>query len=70
MKTYFKVTIKFKLEDEQGKLKPISEEYLVDAVNFTEAEAIATNFASNDIAGDFTIDKVVKTKIVNIITND
>ena len=66
MKTYFNVKIKYKLEDDQGKLKSINEEYLVDAVNFTEAEArITEHFA--DSMGEFTVEKVTKTKILDVI---
>ncbi len=69
MKTYFNTKIKYKLEDDQGKLKTITEEYLVDAVNFTEAEARITQHLS-DSMGEFTVEKVTKTKIIEVINYD
>jgi hypothetical protein len=66
MKTYFNTKIKYKLEDDQGKLKTITEEYLVDAVNFTEAEARITQHLSGSM-GEFTVEKVTKTKIIDVL---
>ena len=67
MNTYFNVKIKYKLEDDQGKLKSITEEYLVSGINFSDAEFKASEFAIKEQIPDFVIDKVTKTKILDVI---
>lgn len=41
---YYNVSVKFKRENDKGKIKIVTERYLVDALSVTEAEARVTMF--------------------------
>jgi Domain of unknown function (DUF4494) len=62
---WFQGKIKYRKEDETGRLKPISEVYLVDAVSYTDAEArIYEVVAAN--TPDFTITNITKMKVAEL----
>jgi hypothetical protein len=56
MKNYFECKVSYyKLDINTNKERKVSESYLVDAVTFTEAEAIMTNQMQKIVSGEFKI---------------
>ncbi|WP_297335120.1 DUF4494 domain-containing protein [Algoriphagus sp.] len=66
MRIWFLCKVKYAKENEQGLLKSISEQYLVDAVSFTEAEAILYDRLGSQIRGDFQVTGISKSNIVDV----
>jgi hypothetical protein len=66
MRVWFQVKVKYAKETEEGLLKSISESYLVDAVSFTEAEAIIYDRLGERIRGDFQVTHMAKSPIVDV----
>jgi len=66
MRTWFQCKVKYAKENEQGLLKAISEQYLIDAVSFTEAEAILYDRLGSVIRGDFQVTAIAKSNIVDV----
>lgn len=66
MRTWFLCKVKYAKENEQGLLKNISEQYLVDAVSFTEAESILYDRLASQIRGDFQVTGISKSNIVDV----
>jgi hypothetical protein len=66
MRTWYQVQVKYAKENEQGLLKAISEKYLVDAVSFTEAEAVIYDRLGSVIRGDFQVTHIAKSNIVDL----
>ena len=63
---YWQVDVKLTLENEQGRIQKVTEKYLVEAVSPTDAEAKV--FKDFEGESNFTVDKIVKTKIIKIIS--
>ncbi|MDB4300198.1 DUF4494 domain-containing protein [bacterium] len=63
---YWQVDVKITLENEQGRIQKITEKYLVEAVSPTDAEAKV--FKEFEGESNFEVNKVVKTKIIKIIS--
>lgn len=63
MKTYFEVGIRYDKTMENGSVRKVTENYLLDALTFTEAEARVTEEMTAYISGDM---QVVTEKITNI----
>ena len=73
MTKYFEVTVQIKLESEDSKgnvkIKNINEQYLVDAMTCTEAEArVVKKFSGATV--DFQVVSVKGSKIIEVITID
>ncbi len=66
MRTWFQVQVKYAKENDQGLPKSVSEKYLVDAVSFTEAEAIIYDRLGSVIRGDFHVTHMSKSPIVDV----
>jgi hypothetical protein len=66
MRTWYQVRVKYAKENEEGLLKAISEQYLVDAVSFTECEAIIYDRLGSQIRGDFQVTHIAKSNIVDL----
>ena len=66
MRIWFLCKVKYAKETEDGLLKSISEQYLVDAVSFTEAEAILYDRLGSQIRGDFQVTGISKSNIVDV----
>ncbi|HEY9117728.1 MAG TPA: DUF4494 domain-containing protein [Roseivirga sp.] len=66
MRIWFQCQVKYAKENEQGLLKNITEYYLIDAVSFTEAEAVLYDRLASQIRGDFQVTKVSKSTIVDV----
>lgn len=67
MKIYFKAAIKHNKELEDGMLKQVTEEYLFDAVSYTDAESSAYQWCEQNISGEFSIPRITKTSIDEVI---
>jgi len=63
---YYKVKVKEKIEDEKGKLKKQTAEYLVNALSVTEVEATITK-SYVGVGFDWEITSVSETKIIEIL---
>lgn len=63
---YFKVKVKISFEDAKGKMKKRSEEYLVNAVSVTEAEAIIYK-EFEKFPDDWSVSSVSETKIYKVL---
>jgi len=70
MKTFFNTTVKYQKQNDEGLLKEITEQYLVDAVNFTEAEAKVIEYLPPEVTGGVSVARVSKTNISSIIDNE
>ena len=57
-KNWFECRVSYDKTQENGTIKRITEAYLVDAVNFTEAEKRITEAMQPYISGDFTVSAV------------
>jgi hypothetical protein len=66
MRTWFLCRVKYAKENEQGLLKNVSEQYLVDAVSFTEAEARIYDMLGSTIRGDFQVTNISKSNFVDV----
>ena len=62
---YWQVDVKLKYENESGKVQVVTEKYLIEAVSPTDAEAKATKELEGE--SDFSVDKVVKSKILKVL---
>jgi hypothetical protein len=66
MRTWYLCKVKYAKENEQGLLKSVSEQYLVDAVSFTEAETRIYDMLGSVIRGDFQVTNISKSNIVDV----
>lgn len=64
MRIWFLAKIKYAKENEQGLLKDVTEQYLVDAVSFTECETIIHKKVGEYIRGDFQIVSIARSSFV------
>lgn len=62
-------TIRYQREDEAGRLKTISEQYLVDAVSHTEAEATLYGKVTTE-SSDFSVKRITPEKLADVFTFD
>ena len=67
MSQWYKVNIKFQKEDQTGSLKTITEQYLFDAVSFTEAEANGYNRIETGVM-DFSVTSISKMRLADVFT--
>lgn len=70
MRVWFLCKVKYAKENEQGLLKNVSEQYLVDAVSFTEAEARIYDMLGSTIRGDFQVTNISKSNFVDVFPYD
>lgn len=70
MKIWFNCKVRYQKEEENGRLKNITEPYLVDAVSFTEAEARIYEELGSIIRGEFEVKSITKASIVDIFHYD
>ncbi|WP_026135638.1 DUF4494 domain-containing protein [Nafulsella turpanensis] len=70
MKIWFQCKIKYQKEEENGKIKNVSEPYLVDAVSYTEAEARIYEELGSVIRGEFEVTSITKSRFVDIFHYD
>lgn len=66
MKTWFICKIKYQKQDEKGKVKNVTDSYLVDAVSFCEAETKMYKKIEEHIQGDFFIQNISKSNYTDV----
>lgn len=66
MKVWFACKVKYQKEDEQGRVKNVTEVYLADALSFTEAEAKIYEEMGQRVMGEFQVTGIAKSKIVDV----
>ena len=70
MANWFECKIRYDKVAENGAIKKANEPYLVDALNFTEAEARIIDNIRPYISGEFSVSTVKRTKIAEIFFNE
>lgn len=66
MKSYFKCTVRFTETADNGMDKKSSEEYVIDAMTYTEAEAVINDYVKDYNMRDMEID-IAKYKVEEVI---
>jgi hypothetical protein len=67
MNNWFETKIQYdKIGTDDGKQKKVTDTYLIDAVNFTEAEARIIKEVRPYMTGEFTVSNIKRTKIYEI----
>jgi hypothetical protein len=67
MAKYYAVTVAVEVEDAKGKIKKQREQYLVDALSVTEAEAkLVQKFTEEAVQLEYEVVKVSDTKILEV----
>jgi hypothetical protein len=66
MATWFICKVKYQKQDEKGRAKNISEQYLVDALSFTESEARIYEKLGSVISGEFFINNISKSNLTDV----
>mgnify|MGYP003586054385 CR=1 FL=1 len=70
MHNWFNVAIKYERIAEDGLLVKVTQNFLVDALSFTEAEERITEEMKPFISGEFIVSKVTRAKISEMFTSD
>ena len=70
MQTWFECKVIYVKIDDDGREVKAAESYLLDAVSFTDAEARITEQLRTMIRGEFVIDKISKTRIVELFPHE
>ena len=70
MNNYFEVTVKFEKTSEEGKIKKVTERYLVDALTFSEAEARIIKEMKPFISGEFEVSNINPQKYSELFWNE
>ena len=67
MAKFYSVTVALEVEDAKGKIKKQKENYLVDAMSVTEAEAKLVNkFVEEAVKLEYEVVKVSETNIIEV----
>lgn len=64
---FYKAKVKEKIEDEKGKLKKLTSEYLVDAESVTEVESVIAKEYFG-VTFDWELVSVSETKVVKVLS--
>lgn len=70
MRVWFTAKVKFAKETEEGLLKQVTEQYLVDGASFTEVESIVYDKVSERVRGDFQVTHIAKSNIVDVFHHE
>ena len=70
MVNYFLSTVRYEKTLENGLNKTVSEQYLFDALSFTEAEARTIEELKPYISGEFSIPQIVKPRISELMLSE
>jgi len=65
MKQFYQVTCQHVVDDGKGKMKKVTERYLINAVSVTDAEAITHKEYGMDVS-DFEVKEVKKSRIIDV----
>ncbi len=67
MAKFYSVQVAIEVEDAKGKIKKQKEQYLVDALSCTEAEAkLVKKFVKDAVQLEYEVIKVSETKIIEV----
>ncbi|MEX0597640.1 MAG: DUF4494 domain-containing protein [Candidatus Paceibacterota bacterium] len=66
MNSWFEVKVKYVKQFEDGRLKRVTEPYLIDAVSFTDAEARAYEEVGTHVKGEFIITAITRKEYADI----
>jgi hypothetical protein len=67
MAKYYSVVVAVEVEDAKGKIKKQKEQYLVDAMSVTEAEAkLVKKFTKDAVQLEYEVVKVSETKVIEV----
>ena len=69
MKKYFTVSVKFRRDSGNGKMKTSTERYLVDAMSVTEAEARVVKFLES-CPDEYQISSAGESRILEVIESN
>lgn len=67
MKIWYNCKVKFTKETDDGFLKQVSENYLVDAVSYTDAESRIYAIMEDYVRGEFSVASIAKTNLSEVI---
>lgn len=67
MSNWFSCKIKYQRELESGKIEKTTEQYLVQAISYTDAEARIYSDAETRIQGEFMVDSISKSNLNDVI---
>lgn len=70
MANWFECKVTFHKMLEEGKVKKVTEPYIVDALSFTEAESRITEEMTPFISGEFVVSAVKRVKIAEVFTDE
>jgi hypothetical protein len=70
MQTWFECKVRYVKIDDDGRERKVSEAYLVDAVSFTDAETRIIKQLQTMVRGEFTVDNIKKSNIVEIFPDE
>ena len=70
MNSYFEVGVRYDKTMEDGVIRKVTENYLLDAISFTEAEKRATEEMKAYISGEFRVVTEKITNIAEVVTTD
>jgi hypothetical protein len=70
MQTWFECKVKYVKVDDDGRERKVNEVYLVDAVTFTDAETRIIQQMGTMIRGEFMVDNIKKSNIVEIFPHE
>ncbi|MBR1889434.1 MAG: DUF4494 domain-containing protein [Alloprevotella sp.] len=70
MQNWFQCTVKYEKTAEDGGLKKVSEAYLVNAINFTEAERRIIEELSPYMSGIFEVSDIKRARFAEIFQSD
>tara|TARA_R110002051_G_scaffold318662_1_gene401317 strand:- start:442 stop:645 length:204 start_codon:yes stop_codon:yes gene_type:complete len=65
MMNFYQVTCQHVTDDGNGKMKKVTERYLINAVSVTDAEAITTREYGMNVS-DFEVKEVKKSRIIDV----
>lgn len=68
MQTWFECKVKYQKIDENGRERNVTENYLLDAVSFTEAEARIIAEMQTMVRGEFSVSDIKKSNISEVFS--
>ena len=67
MKTWYACKVKHAVTTEDGRMKQVTDTFLVDGVSFTDAEKRIYEISERDVRGEFMITNIAKTNIAEVV---
>lgn len=64
--TWFECKVKYQKIDENGRERPVNENFLLDAVSFTDAETRIIAMMQTMVRGEFAVTDIRKSKIAEV----